>query len=89
MELKNIFLAFGIAAASLAVVVTIVGLRSEKFPSAREMYALLGLAIVLVVGSGFFAVQLSIEEAKEREEHSKEVIGEEASTTPLQVPAAF
>jgi hypothetical protein len=89
MEIKNIFLAFGIAAAMLAVVVTIVGLRSEKFPSPREMYLLLGLALVLVVGTGFFAVELSIEEAEEREEHSKEVIGEEASVTPLRVPASF
>jgi putative Mn2+ efflux pump MntP len=89
MEIKNVFLAFGIAAAALAVVVTFVGLRSEKFPSPREMYALLGLAIVLVIGTGFFAVELSIEEAEEREEHSKEVIGEEASITPLRVPSAF
>jgi hypothetical protein len=89
MEIKNIFLFFGIAAAALAVIVTIVGLRSEKFPSPRAMYALLGLALVLVVGTGFFAVELSIEEAEEREEHSKEVIGEEASITPLRVPASF
>jgi putative Mn2+ efflux pump MntP len=89
MEIKNLFLFFGIAAAALAVIVSIIGLRSEKFPSPRAMYALLGLAFVLVVGTGFYAVELSIEEAKEREEHSKEVIGEEASITPLQAPARF
>jgi hypothetical protein len=53
------------------------------------MYALFGLAVVLVVGTGFFAVELSIEESEERKEHSKEVIGEEASVSPLRVPATF
>ena len=89
MEIKNIFLFFGIATAVLAVVVSVIGLRSEKFPSPRAMYALLGLAVVLVVGTGFFAVELSIEESEERKEHSKEVIGEEASVSPLRVPATF
>jgi hypothetical protein len=89
MEIKSIFLFFGIAAAVLAVVVSIIGLRSENFPSPRAMYALLGLTVVLLVATGFFAVELSIEEAKEREEHSKEVIGEEASVTPLRAPVAF
>jgi hypothetical protein len=89
MEIKNLFLFFGIAAAALAVIVSIIGLRSEKFPSPRAMYALFGLALVLVIGTGFYAVELSIEEAKEREEHSKEVIGEEASITPIQAPARF
>jgi len=86
MEVKDLFLFFGIAAAVLAVVVTIIGLRSEKFPDRKTMFALLGLGFVLVVGTGFFAVELQIEEAEEREEHSKEVIGEEASITPLRVP---
>ena len=89
MEIKNIFLFFGIAAAVLAVAVSIVGLRSEKFPSPRAMYALLGLTVLLIVGTGFYAVELSIEEAEEREEHSKDVIGEEASITPLVVPSSF
>jgi putative Mn2+ efflux pump MntP len=89
MEIKNIFLFFGIVTAVLAVVVSVIGLRSEKFPSPRAMYALLGLAVVLVVGTGFFAVELSIEESEERKEHSKEVIGEEASVSPLRVPATF
>jgi hypothetical protein len=89
MVVKNIFLFFGIAAAVLAVVVSIVGLRSEKFPSPRTMYALLGLTVALVVGTGFYAVELSIEESEERKEHSKDVIGEEASITPLVVPSSF
>ncbi len=86
MEVKDLFLFFGIAAAVFAVVVTFVGLRSEKFPDRRTMFALLGLGLVLVVGTGYYAVELQIEEAEEREEHSKEVIGEEASVTPLRVP---
>jgi hypothetical protein len=89
MEIKTIFLFFGIAAAALAVIVSIVGLRSEKFPSPRAMYALLGLTLVLLVGTGFYAIELSIEESEERKEHSKDVIGEEASITPLRVPATF
>lgn len=89
MEIKNLFLIFGLAAAAMAVIVSIIGLRSEKFPSPRAMYALLGLATLLLIGTGFYAVELSIEEAKEREEHSKEVIGEEASITPLQIPSTF
>jgi hypothetical protein len=88
MEIKNLFLFFGIAAAVLAVVVTIVGLRAENFPDRKTMFGLLGLGLVLVIGTGFFAVELSVEEAKEREEHSKEVIGEEASVTPLRVTSA-
>lgn len=88
MEIKNLFLFFGIAAAVLAVVVTIVGLRSENFPDRKTMFGLLGLGLVLVIGTGFFAVELSVEEAKEREEHSKEVIGEEASVTPLRATSA-
>ncbi len=86
MEVKNLFLFFGIAAAVFAVVVTIIGLRSEKFPDRKTMFALLGLGIVLVVGTGYFGVELQIEEAEEREEHSKEAIGEEASIAPLRVP---
>ncbi len=89
MEIKTIFLFFGISAAALAVIVSIVGLRSEKFPSPRAMYALLGLTLVLLAGTGFYAIELSIEEAEERKEHSKDVIGEEASITPLRVPATF
>jgi hypothetical protein len=89
MEIKTLFLFFGIAAAVLAVVVSIIGLRSEKFPSPRAMWALLGLTVALLVGTGFYAVELSIEESEERKEHSKDVIGEEASITPLRVPSAF
>jgi hypothetical protein len=85
MEIKELFLFFGIAAAVMAVVVTFVGLRNESFPSRRTMFGLLGLGLILVVGTGFFALELQIEEAEEREEHSKEVIGEEASVTPLRV----
>jgi hypothetical protein len=85
MEIKNLFLFFGITLAVLAVVVTFVGLRSENFPDRKTMFGLLAVAFAFVVGTAFFAVQLSVEEAEERDEHSKEVIGEEASVTPLRV----
>lgn len=86
MEIKNLFLFFGIALASMAVIVTIVGMRKENFPDRRTFIGLLVLACVLVVGTGFYAVELSIEEAHEREEKEK-VIGEEASVDPLRIPA--
>ncbi len=82
MELRDLFLFFGITTAILAVVVSIVGLRVENFPSRKQMFGLFAVAFVLVVGTGFFAVEFSIEEAEEKKE-KKEIIGEEASVSPL------
>ena len=85
MEIKNLFLFFGITLAVMAVVVSIVGLRKENFPSRKGMFGLLALAVVLVLGTGFFGVELQIEEAEEKKE-KKEIIGEEASVSPLVTP---
>ncbi len=85
MELRDIFLFFGISTAVLAVVVSIVGLRTENFPSPRQMWGLFAVAAVLVVGTGFYAVEFSVEEAEEKKE-KKEIIGEEASVSPLVIP---
>jgi putative Mn2+ efflux pump MntP len=86
MEIKSLFLFFGIAAAVFAVVVTIVGLRSEKFPDRKTMFALLGLGLLLVVGTGYFGVELQIEEAEEKKEKKEKIIGEEASVAPPVIP---
>lgn len=85
MLVKNIFLFFGIALALFAVVVSIIGLRKEDFPSRKAMVGLVALALILVAGTATFAVELSVEEAKEREEHKKDVIGEEASVAPIRI----
>jgi hypothetical protein len=85
MEIKTLFLIFGIALALMAVVVSFAGLRTADFPSRRAMFGLLGLALVMVAGTAYFAVELSVEEAEERDSHSEKVIGEEASATPLRV----
>jgi len=85
MLVKNLFLFFGIALALFAVVVSIIGLRKEDFPSRKALVGLIALAALMVVGTATFAVELSIEEAKEREEHKKDVIGEEASVAPKRI----
>jgi hypothetical protein len=88
MELRDLYLIFGLGLALLAVVVSIIGLRSENFPSPKAMFALLGLTVFLVIGTGFYAWEFSVEEAEHKKE-GKEVIGEEASINPIQVPSAF
>ena len=83
MLVKNLFLFFGIALAVTAVVVSIIGLRKDDFPSRKALIGLIGVTLLLVAGTATYAVELSVEEAKEREEHKKDVIGEEASIEPL------
>ena len=78
MLIKNVFIIVGVALALFAVAVSIVGLRKEDFPSRRAMIGISAVAVLLVIGTAFFAVELSIEEAKEREEHNGIAIGEEA-----------
>lgn len=81
----DMFIAVGIAFAALAVIVTVVGMRSKNFPSKKAMISLIAVGVLLAVGTGAFAVELSVQEAKEREEGEKPV-GEEASITPLRIP---
>ena len=78
MLIKNVFIILGVALALLAVAVSIFGLRKEDFPSRKAVIGLSALAVALVIGTAFFAVELSIEESKEREEHEGIAIGEEA-----------
>ena len=77
MEIKTVFLAFGICLACFAVIVSFIGLRSKNFPSRGALIGLLLLAVVLVGGTTTFAVKLSIEEQHEREE-GHEGMGEES-----------
>lgn len=77
MLVKNIFIVLGIALALLAVVVSIVGLRAKDFPSKRALLGIVGVTVLLVVGTGGYAWALAEEEQKEREEHKGLAIGEE------------
>ncbi|HTU14546.1 MAG TPA: hypothetical protein VMF31_05055 [Solirubrobacterales bacterium] len=87
MDIKNTFLFFGIGLAVIAVVVSFVGLRSKNFPSRGAMIGLILLGVVFVVGTAVFGVKLQIEEAEEREHGDKHIIGEEASVSPIVIPA--
>lgn len=77
MEIKTVFLIFGISLACFAVIISFIGLRSKNFPSKGALIGLLLVAALLVGGTTTFAVKLSVEEQHEREE-GHEGIGEEA-----------
>ena len=87
MDIKNTFLFFGIGLAVIAVVVSFVGLRSKNFPSRGAMIGLILLGVVFVAGTAIFGVKLQIEEAEEREHGDEHIIGEEASVSPVVIPA--
>lgn len=88
MDVKNIFLVFGLCLAALAVIVTVVGLRKENFPSRGTLGGLLVLAVFLVAGTTTYAVKLAKHEQEERE-HGEHPTGEEASVSPIVIPARF
>jgi hypothetical protein len=87
MEIKDLFLFFGIGLAVIAVVVSFIGLRSKNFPSRGAMIGLLLLGVVFVAGTAVFGVKLQMEEAEEREHGDERPIGEEASAAPVRIPA--
>lgn len=94
MDIKTVFLIFGFAAAIYAVVISFVGLRANDFPSSRGMLAgLIAIGAVLVVGTGVFAVKLSVHEQEERNEGEKSIPGEEtteaALNAPIRIPAGI
>jgi hypothetical protein len=89
MEIKTVFMIFGIALAVTAVVVSFIGLRTKDFPGRGGLIGLLVFAVLLVVGTATFAVKLSVEEQEEREHGEEHITGEEASATPLKIPARF
>ncbi len=78
MDIKTVFLIFGIGLACFAVIISFIGLRAKNFPSKGALVGLLLLAVVLVGGTTTFAVKLSVEEAHEREE-GEHVTGDETT----------
>jgi plastocyanin len=60
------FYVLGICLASLALIVTAIGLRDQKFPSTALTRVAIGLFAVLVVGTAFFAVRYSRNEQSDR-----------------------
>lgn len=94
MDIKTIFLIFGIATAAYAVVISFVGLRGSGFPPGRgALTGLIAIGAVLVVGTAVFAVKLSVHEQQAREEGHKSIPGEEttpaAAAGPIRVPAGL
>ncbi len=85
MDAKTAFLAFGLCLAALAVIVTIVGMRKESFPSRNALGGLLIVGVFLVVGTAYTGVKLAQHEQEERE-HGELAEGEEASVSPVVVP---
>jgi plastocyanin len=60
------FYVLGICLASLALIVTAIGLRDQKFPSTALTRVAIGLFALLVVGTAFFAVRYSRDEQTDR-----------------------
>ncbi len=89
MEIKDLFLFFGIGLAVIAVVVSFVGLRVKNFPSRNALIGLILLGVVFVAGTAYYGVKLQIEEAEEREHGDEHIIGEEASVKPVVIPAGI
>lgn len=87
MEIKTVFLIFGITLAVYAVIVSFVGLRVKNFPNRGALVGLIVIGAILVGGTATFAVKLSVEESEEREHGDKNIIGEEASVSPVRIPA--
>ena len=84
MDVKTLFLVFGLTLAALAVVVTFVGMRKSDFPSRGVMAGLLVFGVFLVVGTTFYAVKLAQHEQHEREEG--ELAGGEEASVPVVIP---
>jgi len=88
MDLQTTFIIFGICLALLAVLTTLVGMRTPNFPSKRALAGLLVLGVFLVAGTTTFAVKLAQHEQQQREK-GELAGGEEASVQPVVVPARF
>ena len=95
--MSDLFYVFGIALTVMALVLSFIGLRSERFPGSRAVLtAVIGVMGALVVASCAFAVVLSREEADHRAEeiaefNAEQEEAEEAATDeedPGTTPAA-
>jgi len=77
--MSDLFYAFGIALVVMALVISFFGLRSERFPDSRGIYAaVLGLMVALVVAACGFAIALAREEADHRQQEFAEFEAEQA-----------
>lgn len=85
MDIKTVFLIFGIGLACIAVIVSFIGLRAKDFPSKGAFIGLLALFAVFVAGTATYAVKLSIEEAHEREEGHHAVGEEETEAASIKI----
>ena len=86
--MSDLFYVFGAALTLTALVLSFTGLRSERFPPSRGVYAgVLGVLGLLVVGSCAFAIALSREEAEHREHEVAEFEAEQAAEEEAE-PAA-
>jgi plastocyanin len=76
--MTDLFYVFGIALTVAALIVSFVGLRSERFPGSRGLLAaVVAFMGALVVASCAFAVALAREESKHREEEVAEFQAEQ------------
>jgi plastocyanin len=83
--MTGLFYAFGIGLTLMAIVVSFLGLRSERFPAGRGPFAgLLGVMGLLVVLSCGFAVALAREEKEHRDEEIAEFRAEEEEEAAAQ-----
>lgn len=76
MDVKTIFLIFGIGLACYALIISFVGLRANNFPGRGALIGLIVIGAILVVGTATYANKLSTEETHERDE-GEDATGEE------------
>lgn len=83
------FYIVGLALTASALVLSFLGLRSERFPSSRGLYAgVLSVMGVLVVATCAFAVVLAREEQEHREEERAQEAEEAAAQDEAETAAA-
>ena len=87
MSVHDLFLFFGIGLAVIAVTVSFIGLRKKDFPSRGALIGLIALGLTFVAGTAVFGVKLQMEEAEEREAGDQNIVGEEASASPVIIPS--
>ena len=74
---ETLFYAFGLGLMAAALVVSFIGLRSERFPKKAIGRLVVLVFSILVVGTAVTAVALSREEAEHREQEQAEAEAEE------------
>lgn len=83
----DVFYITGIALFVMALVISFLGLRAEKFPPSRGVFAaVLALMVSLVVATGTFAVILSKDEQDKRQEEAAALAAEAEAPPPGEAP---